>query len=182
MSKQSIKIKGRGRKTTVITEIGEKLNRAKAFFLADYRGLTHQQLEGLRKILKKTNAEIAIAKNSLISIALEKWNKDESKNYESFLKNPTAALFAYGDGISAIKEIAKFIKSASLPKIKIGFFEGKMATDADFLKLSTMPTREVLLATLGMRMLGPLYGLHYGLSWNLVKLVTALNNVKVKKG
>lgn len=164
-----------------VKELNDKVARAKSFFFTEYKGLTHQQLETLRKALKKVQAEYIVAKNTLLSIALKNNNTPDADKLDAELKNPTATLFAFGDDIAAIKELSKFVKAVQLPKIKAGIFGGKMATAADFQKLANVPSREVLLATLLIRIQSPLYGLHYGLNWNLSKLVVSLNNVKSKK-
>jgi large subunit ribosomal protein L10 len=182
MSKQATKIRGRGRKTDAVTSLNDKLSKTKAVFFTDYRGLTHQQLEALRKSLKKVQAEYLVAKNTLIKIALKNWNAEALTSLEKHLNNPTATLFTFGDEIAAIKELAKFIKNMQLPKIKAGYFAGSVATESDFTRLATLPEKPVLLATLCMRMMSPLYGLQYALSYNLRQLATVLSNVKDKKG
>lgn len=168
-----------------VKSLDEKIAKAKAMFLADYRGLTHQQLESLRKALKKISAEFLVAKNTLLKISLnnkkEALNKDDLSKVTEELKNPTAALMIYGDEIAPVKALADFIKKNALPKIKIGLFSGKIATEADFNKLATLPTKEVLLATLAGRLNSPIQGLHYALNWNLQRFVTVLGNVKNKK-
>lgn len=198
------------RKKDIVKNLKEKLGKAKALFLTDYRGLTHQQLEQLRKALKKVEADFVIVKNRLLKIAMQQCNNETPKNaspatagsastaksrvattplyagqaieqLENELKNPTAALFVYGDEMGAIKELANFIKNINLPKVKVGLFEGKATTEADFLKLASLPTREILLATLLVRMQAPISGLQYALSYNLQKFVTVLNNLKDKK-
>lgn len=169
------------KKIAEVENITKKLQASKTVFLTDYRGLTHPQLETLRRSLKKVQAEYVIAKNTLLKIAFGGWNQEVQKSMEPELKNPTAALIATGDEIAAIKTLADFIKTTQLPKIKIGFFAGKSATAADFQKLASLPTREVLLATLAARLKSPIAGLHYSLNWNLQKFVTVLNNVKSKK-
>jgi large subunit ribosomal protein L10 len=185
MDKQTKKTKINPKKAEIVAELQEKLAKSKSLFLTDYRGLTHQQLESLKKTLKKVQAEFVVAKNTLMKIAFNKQqitdNKEQIILIEKNLKNPTATFFAYGDEIAAIKELAKFIKTRELPKIKIGLFAGKLATDSDFIKLASLPTREILLATLAMRLQSPLYGLHYALNWNLKRLVVVLNNVKNNK-
>jgi large subunit ribosomal protein L10 len=155
--------------------------------LTDYRGLTHQQLEQLKRALKKVEAEFLVVKNTLLGIALEVKDpkvqsfKDAKDKLKEELKNPTAVLFAFGDELAAVKELAKSIKNIQLPKIKIGLFSGKLTTASDFTRLASLPDRQVLLAILAMRLKSPLYGLHYALSWNLQRLVIALNSVKNKK-
>lgn len=171
----------RQKKIETIASLQEKLKTAKAFFFTDYRGLTHKQLEELRKSLKKVQAEFIVAKNSLLRLAIQQLPKESLTQLESELHNPTAALLTHGDTVNAVKAVAKFIKNFQLPIIKIGFFEERIATADDFKKLSVLPNREILLATLAMRMKSPLYGLHYALNWNLRRIVVALNNIKEKK-
>ncbi len=171
----------RQRKIEAVTGLQDKLAAAKAFFFTDYRGLTHKQLEELRKALKKVEAEFIVAKNTLLKLAIQQLPKESLEQLESALNNPTAALLIHGDPVNAVKTVAKFIKNFQLPKIKIGFFEERIATSDDFKKLSILPNREILLATLAMRMKSPLYGLHYALNWNLKRIVVALNNIKEKK-
>lgn len=187
MNKKSKISANRQKKIDAVGSLQEKLEKTKVLFLTDYQGLTHKQLEELRKILKKAEAEFLIAKNRLLAIALRGSKnaalvaQDVLSHLEQSLEKPTAAFLAYGDEIAPIKALAAFIKTTQLPKIKHGMFAGMPATDKDFTILSTIPTRDVLLATLAMRLKSPLYGLHRAMRWNLQKLVTALDNVKSKK-
>ena len=175
---------GKQKKIDQVKALEDKLSRAKAFFLADYRGLKHKQLESLKKSLKKADGEIVVAKNTLLKIALKQNVTIENatmQQFETELREPTATLFAYGDEMAPVKALADFIKANQLPRVKIGFFEGKLATEADFKNLASLPTRDILLATLAMRMKGPIYGLHYACRWNLQRVVIALDQVAKKK-
>ena len=60
---------------TSLEEIKEKLEKAQAVFLVDYTGLTHQQLEELRRELDAVKAEAAILKNTLVNIAFHLLNQ-----------------------------------------------------------------------------------------------------------
>ena len=175
------KSKPNQKKSDAIADIGEKIGRAKAFFLTDYKGLTHKQLEELRKNLKKVEAEYSIVKNTLFKKSLEEKNVADTDKIADSLKQPTAAFFAYGDGISAIKALSDFAKATALPKIKIGMFDSKLASADDFKMLASLPSREILLATIVNRLQSPISGLHYSLNWNLIKIVNVLNNIKNKK-
>ena len=173
------------RKMEAVEVLKAKLQKAKAFFLTDYRGLTHKQLESLRKSLKKVEAEYLVAKNRLFNLALKseevKLVTEVKNKLAEALNNPTATLLALGDEIAAIKTLATFVTANQIPKIKLGVFSGGLASETDFQKLATLPTRNVLLATLVNRLQSPIYGLHRGLNWNLQKFVTVLENVKNKK-
>ena len=174
------KSKPNQQKIDIVKQFEEKLKRANAVFLTDYKGLTHKQLEDLRKNLKQVNAEFQIIKNTLLKKSLEKTDKLKDELSE-FLNNETAAFLIYGDELSAVKKLADFAASFSLPKIKIGLLEGKIASSDDFKRLSLIPSKEILLSTLVARLNSPLSGLHYALNWNLQRFVIALNNVKSKK-
>jgi large subunit ribosomal protein L10 len=179
------------KKIDQVKDLTEKLGKAKAFFLADYRGLTHQQLESLRKALRKVEGEFVIAKNTLFKLSLKNnlsagkagaiMDNDAMLQFEKELNNPNATLFAFGDEIAPLKVLSDFIKNHQLPKVKIGIFGGKVATAEQFGQLASLPTREVLLATLALRLKSPIYGLHYAMRWNLQGLVIALDQVKKKK-
>lgn len=176
------KSKPNPKKEAIVAQIKEKLSRAKAFFLTDYRGLTHKQLEQLRKALKKTEAEYSIVKNTLLKKSLEQADTKHKESFYEFLRDSTAALFAYKDPITSIKTLYDFAKSITLPKVKIGLFDGKILKTEEFNTLATLPSKEVLLQTLVFRLKSPIYGFHYALQWNLQKLVIALNNIKNNRG
>ena len=171
----------KAQKIEAVKMLKEKIGKSKALFLTDYKGITHQQLENLRKALKKVEAEYIVAKNTLLARALTEETQDLAKQLESTLQNPTAIFLIFGDEITAVKELAAFIRSTTLPKIKMGIFAGNIATEADFTKLASLPTKQVLLAILVNRLQSPISGFHYALRWNLQKVVTVFDNIKNKK-
>jgi large subunit ribosomal protein L10 len=169
--------KGTQRKIDAVTELTEKVAKAKSIVLADYRGLKHKQLEELRKALKKTDADFSVTKNRLFAKALG----NKAKSIEEQLKESTAALFAYADEVAPLNVLLKFFKTAGFGKTKGGLLGDKVLTDADVTKLASLPARPVLLARLVGQLNAPIQGLHYALNWNLNKLVWALNAVKTNK-
>ncbi len=171
--------KGRERKETIVSELNDKVKKAKAFVFTNYQGLNHQQIEGLKKAVKKLNAEYVVTKNTLMLRALENLNlSDEDKKQ---FEQPTATLFLYDDIVEPLKELAKLVKTLKLPEIKFGIIENRAVTDKDVLKLSTLPPLPVLQAQLLGQMLSPLQGLHRALNWNLQTLVMTLNAIASKK-
>ncbi len=162
------------KKIDTVKNLTDKFSRAKSVVLADYRGIKHKQLEYLRKLLKKTDAELVVSKNSFLSRALG----NQAKDLESSLKEATAALFAFADEVAPLKELLKFFKQVGLGKTKAGLLGKQVLSEEEVNKLATLPTKEVLLATLAARLKGPISGFHYGLRWNLQKLVTVLGNIK----
>lgn len=168
---------GKQRKIDAVTELTEKVAKAKSIILADYRGLKHKQLEELRRALKKTDAEFSVTKNRLIARALG----NKAKSIEGQLKEATGALFAYADEVAPLKELLKFFKTAGFGKTKGGLLGDKVLAEADVATLAALPPRQMLLAKLVGQLNAPIQGLHYALNWNLNKLVWALDAVKKSK-
>jgi large subunit ribosomal protein L10 len=167
----------RQKKEKIVAELLEKVNRAKGFVFTGYQGLTHKQLEGLKKAVKVLDADFVATKNRLILKAMEGKVKVEGE-----LKNATATLFLYGDPVMPLKELAKMIKELNLPSIKFGILDGVRMTSDELLKLSTLPSREILLTQLVYGLKSPISGLHRALNWNLQKLVMTLKAIEKTKG
>ena len=168
--------KNRQKKEQIVAQLSEKIKKAKSIIFTNYQGLTHKQLEGLKKVLKTLNTELIVAKNTLLKLALKDSDYDDSA-----LKNPTAALFVYDDVIAPLKELSKSLKLLGLPTIKFGILDNQALTGDQLLKLALLPSREVLLTQVVNGLKSPIYGLHRALNWNLQKLVMTIEQIKNQK-
>jgi large subunit ribosomal protein L10 len=168
------------KKEAIKAELVEKVEKSQAMVFANYQGLTHQQLEGLKKNLKKVDAEFVAAKNTILLRALE--GKIDQEAEKDKFTQPTGALFIYGDIVDPLKVLSKSIKDHKLPAVKFGIVEGRVVTDKEVAKLATLPPLPVLRAQLLGQMMSPIQGLHRALSWNMQSLVMTLNAIKEKKG
>lgn len=178
----------RQKKEIVITKLAEKVQKSKAMVFANYQGMTNHQTETLKKGLRAVDAEFAVTKNTLLTRALSTFNFQ----LLTPLEGPTATIFAYGDPIAPLKELAKTIKALKIPRIKLGIFSRRAGSDADregfdilsetqLVQLSTLPSRDVLIAQVVSGFKSPLYGLYQALQWSLTKFVMTLNAIESKK-
>ena len=165
------------KKIDTAIKLSEKITRAKSIILADYRRLKHKQLEELRKNLKKTQGEFVVAKNRLFLRALG----DGGQRLKNSLTDTTAILFSFADEVAPLAELMKFFKSAGMGKTKGGLLGNHVLMEADVTRLASLPSRNVLLAKLAGQLNSPIQGLHYALSWNINKLVWALDAMKNKR-
>jgi large subunit ribosomal protein L10 len=166
------------KKEKIVANLSEKVGKSKAIVLTNYQGLTHQQLESLKKALKQVDGEFVVTKNTLLKIALEAHKiTPESTVFDQ----PTGTLFSYGDPILPLKELSKRIKESKLPEVKVGILDGLTISASDVLKLATLPSKEILLSQLVGTLKSPIFSLHRALNWNTQKLVMTLGAVaKVK--
>lgn len=169
----------RQKKIGIVADLNVKLAKAKAIIFTNYQGITHKQLEALKKAIKPMDAEYVVAKNSLVLRALDE-NKIKLEG-DNPLEGPTGTLLIYGDIVAPLKQLAKTIKELGLLNVKLGIMENKLVTGEQVLKISTLPSRETLLSQIAAGLKSPISGLHRALNWNLQKLVIVLGAVAKAK-
>lgn len=180
MDTQNTKIStNRQKKIEIVSGLNEKLASAKAIVFTNYTGLTHKQLEELKRAIKPMKAEFVVAKNTLVQRAMEE-NKIKIADEKGF-EGPTGTLLMQEDIVGPLKSLAKLIKELGTPTVKFGVMDGDLLTGEQVLKISTLPTREVLLAQVVITLKSPISGLHRALNWNLQKIVLTLGAVVKSK-
>lgn len=133
-------------KQQVVTELHEKLQRAKAVFLADFRGMNVGKATELRNELRKAAVEYKVVKNTLLELASRETDKESLR---PFFTGPTAVALSYDDPVAAAKVLSKFAKEQQATfKLKGGVLTGKAISVPDIQALADLPSREVLLAKL----------------------------------
>lgn len=136
-------------KEAVVAEFSGKLAEAKAAFLADYRGLTVEQANDLRRKLRAAGVEYRVVKNTLLRRAAK---DTPAACLDDYLVGPTAIALAADDPVAPAKALVEFAKDSKVFELKAGMLDGKLLTIDDIRALSDLPSREQLLA----KMLGSL--------------------------
>jgi len=135
----------RSSKEQVVSELASKLGAAKASFLADYRGLTVDEVNLLRGKLREVGVEYRVVKNTLLKLAAK---DTDSACLEEHLAGPTAIAIATADPVAPAKILSDYAKQNNKFELKVGAMGGKVLSLADIKALSDLPSREVLLAKL----------------------------------
>lgn len=169
------------KKIEIVQKLAEKLTGAKSVVLADYRGLTHHQLEELKKAIKKAKGEFVVAKNTLLKLASKQINRPLIENLTKDLTGPTGLLLSYEDEILPLKEIANYARRHKLPVLKIGALEDKILTAEELIAVAALPTRKVLIGQFIGQLNSPFYRLTNALSWNLRRLALTLSVIAKQK-
>lgn len=133
-------------KQQLVAELSEKLGRAGAVFLADFRGMNVEQATQLRNDLRKAQTEYRVVKNTLLELATR--DTDKASLAEHFA-GPTAVAFTCDDPVATAKVLARYAKDQqNVFRLKGGVLSGKPLTVADITALAELPSREVMLARL----------------------------------
>lgn len=171
----------RQKKEQLVAEIATRLEDSSGLVLTNYQGLTHKQIEQLKKQLKEVGSTFSVTKNSLLKLSLDKVDKFKGKISDDKFVNPTAVVFISGDYIEALKKVMKANKDFGFPKVKLAVLEGSLMDEAQIIRLSSLPSRQVLIAQLVGTLNSPIQGLVVVLNGNLQKLVMALNAIAIAK-
>ncbi len=140
-------------KETEVKEIQEAFGKAKAVLFADYKGVTSNEMNDLRASLRELDSEFRIVKNNLVRVALKGTTKEEAVQD---LVGPTAAFFSYDDPAAAAKALNNFSKDVEAFVLKDGFLGDEKIGEAEIKELSSLPSKEVLIAQLLSVMNGPI--------------------------
>jgi len=143
----------RAQKTELSNELKEKFDKAKVALFADYKGLTSNQANELRKALRAHKVEVKVLKNNVARLVTKGGHLGEAgKQIMDSVVGPTLVAFAYGDPAAAAKAIHKFAQDNQALKLKDGLFGDRKLAASDVEELAKLPPKEVLLA----KMLGTL--------------------------
>jgi large subunit ribosomal protein L10 len=134
----------RNEKAAVITDVAAQVARSQTLALAEYRGLTVEHLNNLRKQARDKGVYLHVLKNTLARRAVA------GTPFEVAAESMVGPLI-YGfseDAVAAAKVMSDFAKSNDKLVVKGGAYAGK-ALSADGVKaLASVPSKEVLLAQL----------------------------------
>ena len=150
-----------------VKKLADKIKKAKAVILADYRGINVEDVTALRSKLRVANTEYAIIKNNITKRAMEECRID---GLTPALIGPTAVILGNDDYLETSKIIYDYSKDHDSYKIKGGIIDGKVLSADEIVTLAKLPSREVLIAQLAGALLG-----------NITKLAVGLNEVMKQK-
>jgi large subunit ribosomal protein L10 len=162
-------------KEAVVEQLTERLKQADTLLVADYRGLTMPQIDGLRSRLLESGARFTVVKNTLTRRAAEAAGSDALL---ALLEGPSAIAFldADGDMVAAAKALADAARETRVLEIRGGVMEGRALTAAEVESLATLPPVDVLRGQVLGAIVAPLTSLAALLNaplQNLVGLIDA---------
>jgi len=132
------------KKAKVIDNLEQLFSRCSIGILTDYRGLSAFEMTELRRRLRGAGIDYKVVKNTLARIAAQRAGREE---LASLFDGPVAIVFGYGDMTEPARVLADYIQATkSAMSIKGGFLPEKLLTLDEVTTLSTLPSREALIA------------------------------------
>ncbi len=164
----------RPEKVQAVADIKERIENARAVFLAEYAGLSVPQQQKLRRELKANGAEFKVVKMTLARRAAAELDID---TLDEHLLGPTGIAIADGDAVAAAKVLKDFAKANEVFIVKGGLLGLDYLSPERISELAEIEPRDVLLAKLAGLFAAPMSntaGLVAALQRDVVGLVQAL--------
>jgi len=142
-------------KERVVAELAERLRTSETLIVADYRGLTNSEIDGLRSKLLEHGARFAVVKNTLTKLAAEAAG---TQQVLELIDGPTAIAFidAEGDPAAAAKILNDTARAHDVLVIRGGLLEGDTVSDIEIKRLATLPPADVVRAQFAGAVAAPL--------------------------
>jgi large subunit ribosomal protein L10 len=169
----------RQEKEVVVSEIAEKVSRAKSLFFADFTGLTVGQANELRREFQKSKIDYCVVKNTLARKALE--NATGLDKVLDSLRGPTAIAFGFDDPVSPAKIIRKFIEKHERPSVKVCVIENLVYDGSKLAELSQLPSRQELVASILGSIQAPIVGVITAVQAVAKDIISIVGAIEEKK-
>jgi len=162
-----------------VARLKEKFESAVSLVLADYRGLTANEMVELREKFTKEGLEYRIVKDTLARIAA---NDAGIEGLAELFDGPISVVLAYEDPAIAFKLSDECRKTYS-PNyaLKGGLFEGVVVLEEEVAKYAALPSREQLLTKMAYVLASPMKAMAFMLQAKIRELAVVLNEVKKQR-
>lgn len=169
----------RPEKQAAVAGLKEQLSSAKGAVLTGYRGLTVAQDMKLRAKLREAGVTYHVVKNTMVRIAA---NEIGLEGLDPVLNGTTALAVSADDAVAPAKVIYEFIKeNKEVLTIKAGLVEGKVINVEEVKALTSLPSREVLIAKVLGSMQAPISGVVNVLQGTIRNAVYVLDAIRAQK-
>ena len=113
--------------------------------IAEYKGLSVAELDALRRELREVGGRYRVAKNSLVSLAVE---GTPYLSLRDLLTGQNGLVLGYGEAVDLAKAVTRYAKDHEKLTIKGGVSEGQFLDASQLEALASLPSRDALRAQL----------------------------------
>ncbi len=169
----------RKQKEAQVADLTEKMKNASSVIFAQYLGLSVAGITKLRSQLRKEDAEMQVAKKTLIQLAAKAANRPEIA--DEALPGGVACVFSFKEPTAGAAISFKFAKDNPHLKIVGGMFDGKILSASDANTMATIPSKLQLIGMFMSMCNAPLTQFASAVSSPLVGFARAMSEVAKKK-
>ncbi len=144
-------------KQAIVEALAERITKAEAGILVDYRGITVLEDTALRTEMRKEGIEYTVVKNTLTRKALDKLGMS---GLDEVLNGTTSLATTAGDPIAPFRIVSDYSKKLNERfNIKAAFMDGKILSDKEIAEIAELPSKGALYSKVLGTMIAPITGL-----------------------
>jgi large subunit ribosomal protein L10 len=141
-------------KERAVAELAERLRSSDTLIVADYRGLTMSEIDGVRTELLRHGARFSVVKNTLTRRAAEEAGVPE---LVELLDGPTAIAFVGdGDMVAVAKSLNDTARQTKILALRGGILQGQPLSAEQVRDLAALPPVDILQGQVLGAVIGPL--------------------------
>ncbi|RPH95799.1 50S ribosomal protein L10 [candidate division KSB1 bacterium] len=178
MQTETAKRAPKPKKIETVSDLTDRVNRARGIYITDFKGLTVAEMTDLRRQCHQKRVEYLVCKNSFARMVMKE------KGYQGALKHlegPTALAFSYDDPVVPAKILADFAAKNEKLVLKGGVFEGKAIEPAEINVIKDLPSRDVALSMVVAAIASPVQGFYNVVSAVLRDFVSVVDQIAEQK-
>jgi len=160
------------RKIEQVEELANLFSNSDTIIIADYKGTSVAELSSLRKALNSSSSKFKIAKNTLAKLAAEKAEKNILADQ---INGPLGYILTNEDPSKVAKALFDYTEKNKIEfVVKKGLLDNELVDESTLLKLSKLPTKDILLSKLMGSMNSPLTNLVFVMNGTVQALATVI--------
>ena len=160
------------RKIEQVEELANLFSNSDTIIIADYKGTSVADLSSLRKALNSSSSKFKIAKNSLAKLAAEKAEKNILADQ---ITGPLGYILTNEDPSQVTKTLFDYTEKNDIEfVIKKGLLDNELVDESILIKLSKLPSKDILLSQLMAGMNSPLTNLLFVMNGTVQALATVI--------
>jgi large subunit ribosomal protein L10 len=141
-------------KERVVAELVERLRSSDALIVADYRGLSMSEIDGVRTELLRHGARFSVVKNTLTRRAAAEAGVPQ---LVELVDGPTAIAFVgEGDMVAVAKSLQDTARQTRILTLRGGILQGQPVSADQVRELASLPAADVLQGQVLGAVVGPL--------------------------
>ena len=165
-------------KSEKISQMKEKIEKAKVAIVTDYKGLSVEEITKLRRSIQKQDGDYMVTNNTLAKIAVK---GTEYEVLADSLTGPVAIAFGFDDQVAPAKALAKFIKETKKGEILAAAMDGKLLSASEAKALATLPSKQEIYAKMLGCINSPASGIANSINAVMSSLTRAMAAVRDQK-
>ncbi len=164
---------------SLVNRVREGMDQNSSGFLVTYTQVPAPLIDSFRKKLGQVGAQVYVSKNSIAQIALKDFQYHQLAEK---ITGQMAFVWSKADCMDVAKVLVKFAKECENITIRGGLLDGKILEKDEIVRLSELPSKDILLAMLLSSLQSPLSRLAGALNAKTREMLSILKQLSEKKG